>query len=155
MGIPARPFRWRTRSPESGEAVDQADRPAIHARNLRKVYGNKVAVRNLSLQVRRGEIFGFLGPNGAGKSTSVKMLLGLVMPSGGRAEVLGAPSTDVAVRRRIGFLPEAFQFYEWLTAAELLAVHGRLCGLARETLSERIPALLETVGLSPHRDKRL
>jgi ABC-2 type transport system ATP-binding protein len=122
---------------------------------LRKVYGSKVAVRNLSLAVRRGEIFGFLGPNGAGKSTSVKMLLGLVKPNGGRAHVLGAPSNDVAVRRKIGFLPEDFRFYEWLTATELLELHGRLCGMDRARLRERVPVLLEMVGLAPHRGKCL
>ncbi|HEV8132780.1 MAG TPA: ABC transporter ATP-binding protein [Acidobacteriota bacterium] len=114
-----------------------------------------MAVRNLSLVVRRGEIFGFLGPNGAGKTTAVKMLLGLVKPSGGRAEVLGAPSNDVAVRRKIGFLPEDFRFYPWLTAAELLKLHGRLCGMERASLRQRVPALLEMVGLAPHRAKRL
>jgi len=114
-----------------------------------------VAVRNLSLAVRRGEIFGFLGPNGAGKSTSVKMLLGLVKPNGGRAHVLGAPSNDVVVRRKIGFLPEDFRFYEWLTATELLELHGRLCRMDRARLRERIPVLLEMVGLAPHRGKCL
>jgi ABC-2 type transport system ATP-binding protein len=114
-----------------------------------------VAVRNLSLAVRRGEIFGFLGPNGAGKSTSLKMLLGLVKPSDGRAEVLGAPSNDVAVRRKIGFLPEDFRFYDWLTATELLDLHGRLCGVEGARLRERVPVLLEMVGLAPHRGKRL
>ncbi len=114
-----------------------------------------MAVRNLSLAVRRGEIFGFLGPNGAGKTTAVKILLGLVKPSGGRADVLGAPSSDVAVRRKIGFLPEDFRFYEWLTATELLELHGRLCGMARASLRQRVPALLEMVGLAPHRGKRL
>jgi ABC-2 type transport system ATP-binding protein len=114
-----------------------------------------VAVRNLSLTVRRGEIFGFLGPNGAGKSTSIKMLLGLVKPSGGGALVLGAPANDVAVRRKIGFLPEDFRFYEWLTGAELLKLHGRLCGMGAARLRERIPALLDMVGLAPHREKRL
>jgi len=119
------------------------------------VYGSKVAVRNLSLAVRRGEIFGFLGPNGAGKSTAVKMLLGLVKPSGGRADVLGAPLSDVAVRRRIGFLPEDFRFYDWLTATELLELHGRLCGMERARVRDRVPVLLEMVGLAPHRGKRL
>ena len=80
------------------------------------------------MQVPRGEIFGFLGPNGAGKSTSIKMLLGLVKPTGGRATVLGAPVGDVDVRRRIGFLPEDFRFYDWLTAAELLQAIGRRLG---------------------------
>ena len=112
-------------------------------------------VRNLSLTVRRGEIFGFLGPNGAGKSTSIKMLLGLVQPSGGQAFVLGVPSSDVAVRRKIGFLPEDFSFYEWLTATELLHLHGRLSGVPAAKLRDRVPALIDLVGLAPHRDKRL
>lgn len=128
---------------------------AISARHLRKVFGSKVAVRGLSLDVPRGEIFGFLGPNGAGKSTSVKMLLGLVSPTSGSATVLGRPVEDVAARRRIGFLPEHFRFYDWLTAAELLDLHGRLYGMTRTELRARIPQLLDRVGLTPHRDKRL
>jgi ABC-2 type transport system ATP-binding protein len=128
---------------------------AIETKNLRKAFGNKVAVRNLSLTVRRGEIFGFLGPNGAGKSTSIRMLLGLANPTGGSAFVLGRPAGDVAVRRRIGFLPEDFRFYEWLTARELLRLHGRLCGVSARDLRERIPSLIDLVGLTTHRDKRL
>lgn len=112
-------------------------------------------MRSLSLTVPRGEIFGFLGPNGAGKSTSIKMLLGLVSPSGGEAFVLGMPSGDVAIRSKIGFLPEDFRFYQWLTAAELLEFHGRLCGMDRERLRQRVPYLLDLVGLAPHRGKRL
>ena len=112
-------------------------------------------MRNLSLEVRRGEIFGFLGPNGAGKSTSIKMLLGLVRPTGGEAFVLGAPAGDVQIRRKIGFLPEDFRFYEWLTAEELLHLHGRLAGVSAAALRERVPAMIELVGLTPHRDKRL
>jgi ABC-2 type transport system ATP-binding protein len=122
---------------------------------LRKVFGDKVAVRNLSLTVRRGEIFGFLGPNGAGKSTSIKMLLGLVRPTSGKAFVLGAPSSDVEVRRKIGFLPEDFRFYEWLTATELLELHGRLSGVSSSKLRDRVPAMIDLVGLHPHRDKHL
>jgi ABC-2 type transport system ATP-binding protein len=122
---------------------------------LRKQFGSKVAVRGLSLQVRRGEIFGFLGPNGAGKSTSVKMLLGLVRPTSGQAWILGQPSSNVEIRRKIGFLPEDFRFYDWLTASELLALHGRLCGLSPAQLRERVPAYLELVGLTPHQDRRL
>jgi ABC-2 type transport system ATP-binding protein len=123
--------------------------------DLRKAFGNKVAVSNLSLTVRRGEVFGFLGPNGAGKSTSIKMLLGLVKPSGGQAFVLGAPSSDVEVRCKIGFLPEDFRFYSWLTATELLELHGRLFGMTAARLRGRVPELLELVGLTPHREKRL
>jgi len=122
---------------------------------LRKVFGGKVAVRDLTLTVPRGEIFGFLGPNGAGKSTSIKMLLGLAKPTSGEAFVLGAPSGDVEIRRKIGFLPENFRFYEWLTPAELLHLHGRLCGVDSSKLAERVPALIDLVGLTPHIDKRL
>jgi ABC-2 type transport system ATP-binding protein len=137
------------------QPLDHSNNFAIQTQNLRKVFKNKVAVGNLSLTVRRGEIFGFLGPNGAGKSTSIKMLLGLVKPSGGEAFVLGAPAGNVEIRRKIGFLPEDFRFYQWLTATELLALHGRLCGLPANTLRERVPVYLDLVGLTPHRDKRL
>jgi ABC-2 type transport system ATP-binding protein len=119
------------------------------------VFGTKTAVSNLSLQVPRGEIFGFLGPNGAGKSTSIKMLLGLVRPTSGQAFVLGTPVNDVAVRRRIGFLPEDFRFYDWLSAAELLHLHGRLCGMSSDRLHVRVPEVLDLVGLAPHADRRL
>ncbi|HEX4170558.1 MAG TPA: ABC transporter ATP-binding protein [Bryobacteraceae bacterium] len=128
---------------------------AISTHQLRKVFDGKAAVRGLTLDVRRGEVFGFLGPNGAGKSTSVKMLLGLVKPTSGEATVLGRPLTDRVTRAKIGFLPEHFRFYDWLTPAELLHVHGRLYGMAPETLRQRIPQLLATVGLTPHRDKQL
>jgi ABC-2 type transport system ATP-binding protein len=114
-----------------------------------------VAVRNLTLDVSRGEVFGFLGPNGAGKSTSVKMLLGLVFPTSGGAEILGCPVGDVKARSKVGFLPEHFRFYDWLTSTELLKLHGRLYGMSHATLRERVPALLDLVGLTPHRDKRL
>lgn len=112
-------------------------------------------MRALSLTVPRGSIFGFLGPNGAGKSTSIKMLLGLVRPTSGEAQVLGAPAGDVAMRRKIGFLPEHFQFYKWLTPAELLRLHGQLCGMTAAQLRKKIPAMLDLVGLAPHRDKRV
>lgn len=112
-------------------------------------------MRGLSLDVPRGEVFGFLGPNGAGKSTSIKMLLGLVAPTGGAALVLGRPAGNVEARRKMGFLPEHFRFYDWLTAGELLRLHGRLYGMPAASLRERAPALLDLVGLTPHRDKRL
>jgi ABC-2 type transport system ATP-binding protein len=128
---------------------------AIRTRGLRKVFGGKVAVRRLTLEVARGEVFGFLGPNGAGKSTSVKMLLGLVSPTSGEAEILGQPVGDVKTRSRVGFLPEHFRFYDWLTGEELLKLHGRLYGMSHGALRERVPVLLDLVGLTPHRNKRL
>jgi ABC-2 type transport system ATP-binding protein len=122
----------------------------IDARGLRKAYGSKVAVADLTLQVPRGEVFGFLGPNGAGKSTAVKMLLGLVKPGGGSARVLGNPPGHTQTMARIGFLPEHFRFHEWLPAWELLDVYGRLYGMRREARRKRIPEVLELVGLSEH-----
>jgi ABC-2 type transport system ATP-binding protein len=123
---------------------------AIETAGLRKAYGPKVAVADLTLAVPRGEVFGFLGPNGAGKSTSVKMLLGLVAPSGGTARVLGNPPKHPQAMARIGFLPEHFRYHEWLQATELLDLHGRLYGLDGETRRRRIPELLEQVGLTEH-----
>jgi len=131
------------------------DSSAIQTQGLRKVYGRRTAVRSLTLEVPRGEVFGFLGPNGAGKTTSIRMLLGLAAPTDGRAQVLGRPAGDVATRRKIGFLPEHFSFYDWLTAAELLRFHGRLYGMAPADLRRRTPTLLDLVGLTDHGDKRL
>jgi ABC-2 type transport system ATP-binding protein len=128
---------------------------AISTQRLRKVFGDKVAVRGLTLEVRRGEVFGFLGPNGAGKSTSLKMLLGLIEPTSGSAELLGVPIGNTAVRARVGFLPEHFRFYDWLTAAELLRLHGQLYGMRAAALRAQIPKMLDAVGLTPHRGKQL
>ncbi len=125
----------------------------IDACRLRKTYGTRAAVRDLTLQVGRGEAFGFLGPNGAGKSTSIKMLLGLVEPTGGRALLLGQPVGTREVRARIGFLPEHFRFYDWLSASELILFHGRLCGMAEDALRSKIPQLLDRVGLGAQSNK--
>ena len=127
----------------------------IDTEGLRKSFGTRPAVRDLTLQIGRGEAFGFLGPNGAGKSTSIKMLLGLVKPSSGRAHLLGRPVGTREIRTRIGFLPEHFRFYDWLSATELVWFHGRLCGVPDSVLSRRVPQLLERVGLRAHRTKPL
>jgi ABC-2 type transport system ATP-binding protein len=121
--------------------------PVVETRGLSKRFGDKLAVADLSLSVRRGEVFGFLGPNGAGKTTSLKMLLGLIAPSGGSASVLGAPLGDRATRARIGFLPEHFRFQEWMSGREMLRFHGRLYGLRGIELEARIEELLERVDL--------
>jgi ABC-2 type transport system ATP-binding protein len=120
---------------------------AIETHGLRKQFGDKVAVEDLSLHVPRGEVFGFLGPNGAGKTTSLKMLLGLVDPTAGKATVLGAPIGDRETRRKVGFLPEHFRFQEWLTGRELLHFHGRLVGLRGGELESRTDELLTRVDL--------
>ena len=127
----------------------------IDTQDLRKVYGDKVAVRGLTLQVREAEAFGFLGPNGAGKTTSLKMLLGLVKPTAGRAFLFGSPSEDYRLREQIGFLPEHFRFHEWLTGNEFLRLHGNLYGIAEKTLSARIEELLDLVGLFPFSNQQL
>lgn len=128
---------------------------AIETYALRKEFGPKVAVADLSLQVPRGEIFGFLGPNGAGKTTSVKMLLGLIAPTAGEATLLGRPLGDQNVRARVGFLPEHFRFHEWLTGREFLDLHGKLYGMDPAGRVEVIPDLLELVGLSAQADTKL
>jgi len=122
--------------------------PAIHTVGLRKVFRGTVAVDALSITVGRGEVFGFLGPNGAGKTTVVKLLLGLVRPTGGEAMVLGAPMGDRETRRRIGYLPELFRFQGWLSAAEVLRLHCRLLELPRHTWQDAAASALDTVGLA-------
>lgn len=110
---------------------------------------------NVSLTVRRGEIFGFLGHNGAGKTTTMKILMGLLRATGGRAELLGAPVTDVRVHAHIGYLPEAPYFYDYLTAEEFLMFYGKIAGLSRSVLQSRVPQLLERVGLAEARVRQL
>ncbi len=128
---------------------------AIETQDLRKVFGEYAAVKGLTLQVSQGEVFGFLGPNGAGKTTSMKMLLGLVAPTSGRASLLGAPIGDRPTLARVGFLPEHFRFQEWLTGGEFLQVHGQLLGMEKPALKKRQEALLERVGLTGFRNKLL
>jgi len=119
----------------------------VETRGLRKQFGEKVAVEELTLRVNAGEVFGFLGPNGAGKTTSLKMLLGLVEPTAGQGTVLGAPIGDRRARARLGFLPEHFRFQEWLTGRELLQFHGELFGMRGASLDARADELLARVDL--------
>ena len=105
------------------------------------------AVDELDLEVMPGEIYGFLGPNGAGKSTAIKMLMGLIFPTSGHAEIFGARVPSSAARARIGYLPENPYFSDILTPTELLWFAGRLCGLPASVLEERVPRLLHLVGL--------
>jgi len=128
---------------------------AIDTQDLRKVFGDNIAVKGLTLQVQQGEVFGFLGPNGAGKTTSIKMLLGLVAPTSGQAQLLGAPLGNRAARARMGFLPEHFRFHDWLTANEFLRLHGQLYGMDEGRLRRRREELLDLVGLMPFQNKQL
>ncbi len=108
-----------------------------------KVY----AVDDLNLQVRHNEVFGLLGPNGSGKTTILKMLLGLLYPTKGRALVLGGDGADPKINSRIGFLPEESYLYRYLNARETLDFYGRLFGLPAKVRKMRIEALLDMVGL--------
>src|SRR5207247_8142389 len=128
----------------------------VETHGLRKRFREKLAVADLSLSVQQGEVFGFLGPNGAGKTTSLKMLLGLIDPTGGTGRVLGEPLGDRGTRAKLGFLPEHFRFQDWLTGRELLHFHGRLLGLSGALLKSRTEALLARVDLldAAHRKLR-
>ena len=114
-----------------------------------------VALDALSLSVRQGEVFGFLGPNGAGKTTTLKLLMQLIYPTSGRAEILGRPVGDVGVRRRIGYLPENPYFYDYLTAEELLEYFGGLFGYSGADRRRRVSTLLDEVGIGPERRLQL
>jgi ABC-2 type transport system ATP-binding protein len=111
------------------------------------------ALDALSLEIEPGEVFGFLGPNGAGKTTTLKLLMQLIFPTAGRAEILGRPVGHAATRRRIGFLPENPYFYDYLTADELLTYFARLFGYAGAERARRVSALLDRVGIG--RERRL
>jgi ABC-2 type transport system ATP-binding protein len=115
----------------------------------------KVALKPLHLNVEEGEIFGFLGPNGAGKTTTLKMLMGLVFPTGGSAHILGMDINDPQMKAQIGFLPEQPYFYDYLTAHELLDYYGRLSGVPGKELPLRIEKVLERVGLKDIRSVQL
>lgn len=133
--------------PEPGEAV-------VEAAGLTKVFSDfwmrakARAVDGIDFEIRRHEIFGLLGPNGSGKSTTIKMILGLLHKSSGRLSVFGREPSDVAIKGRIGYLPEESYLYRYLDARETLDYYGRIFGLDRRTRVRRIDELLDMVGLS-------
>jgi ABC-2 type transport system ATP-binding protein len=131
------------------------DGVAVQTLDLTKHYGASVALAGLTMVVPRGEVFGFLGPNGSGKTTAVKLLLGLSRPTGGEAWVLGRPAGDRQTRSRVGYLPELFRYQGWLSAAEVLALHCRLAGVARGEWPGQISGALATVGLTGHADAKV
>jgi len=136
--------------------------PAVAVRGLTKIFSvplhpgrGIVAVKDLSLRIEPGEVYGLLGPNGSGKSTTLKIILGLVSPTRGRTEIFGCDSRLVESREAVGFLPENPYFYKYLTGEETLRFFGRLCGLRGARLNERINQLLDLVDLSKARKRRL
>ena len=135
--------------------------PAVAVRGLTKIFPvpfhrqQVVAVCDLNLEIERGEVYGLLGPNGSGKSTTLKIILGLVSPTRGRTEIFGRDSRLVESREAVGFLPENPYFYKYLTGEETLRFFGRLCGLSGRQLKNRMDELLELVGLTKARKRRL
>src|SRR5438552_9012795 len=113
------------------------------------------ALDRLTLEVQAGEVFGFLGPNGAGKTTTLKLLMRLVFPTSGRAEILGRPLGDLSVKRRLGYLPENPYFYDYLTAEELLAYFAALFGYPHRECRSRAARLLDEVGIAGERRLQL
>ena len=126
---------------------------AIDVRTISKRYGSHLVVNGLSLQVSRGEIFGFLGPNGSGKSTTIKMLCGLIKPSGGSASICGldVATQGDAVRRTIGYMSQSFSLYSDLTVEENLEFYGRAYGLSKAKREERIDEMIRFSALTPYR----
>lgn len=134
--------------------------PAVLTRSLRKEFklgwgrGRVLALEGLDLEVGRGEVFGLLGPNGSGKSTAMKMILGLLQPTSGRAEVCGCRAGTLAARKQIGFLPENPYFPAFLSGAELVRYYGRLSGMGGKQLQQRVEELLALVRLGEEAGRR-
>jgi ABC-2 type transport system ATP-binding protein len=129
--------------------------PAVRTTGLRKVFGSLVAVDNLDLDVHRGEVFGLLGPNGSGKTTTIRMLCGLLEPTGGQAIVAGI---DVAkdpegVRRRIGYMSQRYGLYDDLTISENIRFYASMYGLRGARRDARTQALLDDLGLRARKDQ--
>ena len=138
-----------------------AQEVVIETHNLSKVYRDfwgrqKVrALKALDLEIYRGEIFGLLGPNGSGKSTTIKLVLGLLFPTGGEALVFGQQATDVNKNERIGYLPEESYLYKFLNAEETLDFYGRLFNMPAAQRRERVAELIHMVGLDQARRRQL
>jgi len=135
--------------------------PAVTVENLTKVFKAGLgkapftAVRDLSLTVNDGEVYGLIGPNGCGKSTTMKAILGLVTPTSGRTTIFGKSSTEVASRNDVGFLPENPYFYKHLNGLETLLFYGRLCSMSGATLKDRAKEMLAITGLEDAADRRV
>jgi ABC-2 type transport system ATP-binding protein len=130
-----------------------ARRSAVWCSGLRKRYGKRVAVEDVSFQVDPGEVLGLLGPNGAGKTSVIKMLLGLVQPDAGQVMLLGRDADDPRARERVGYLPELFRYQPWLSAAEVLGLHVRLTD--REVSDRDQHECLALVGLADRAGDRV
>ena len=135
--------------------------PAVTVENLTKVFKSGlgkqafVAVRDLSLTVQTGEVYGLIGPNGSGKSTTMKAILGLLSPTVGKTTIFGKSSTEVESRRDVGFLPENPYFYKHLSGLETLLFYGRLCSMSGRDLQDKAREMLALTGLEDAADRRV
>src|SRR3954470_9924053 len=134
----------------------------VELKNLRVEYnapsasdGKKVAVKNLDLQVRAGEVFGFLGPNGAGKTSTMNVLLGFVEPTGGRASIFGVDAREPKSRERIGYLPEMTYYYKFLTIEELLRFYAKIFRIPRAEADKRIDELIKLLEMDHARKRQI
>jgi len=138
----------------------------ISVQDLSKVYGGRKVLKflgkrgfraldGISLEVGRGSVFGLLGPNGAGKTTLIKILLGLVRKTGGRASLFGEDAGDAHARRRVGYLPEAHRMPAYLTGRQVLMLYGMMSGREAEWLAERVPGWLDKVGMTDAADRKV
>lgn len=129
-------------------------RKAVFAENLSYSYqegSRRVdALSGVTLEVSRGEIFGFLGPNGAGKTTTIKLILGILRPASGKVLLFGKPPIDPEARNVIGYMPESAEYYRYLTPVELLRMYGGIFHIPSSVLKKRIDELLGLVDLSNH-----
>ncbi|MEZ5386739.1 MAG: ABC transporter ATP-binding protein [Prosthecobacter sp.] len=135
--------------------------PAVSVQHLTKVFKGTLgkaafrAVHDLSLTVNAGEVYGLIGPNGSGKSTTMKAVLGLLKPTSGATSIFGVPSSEVASRHSVGFLPENPYFYKHLTGRETLRFYGSLCGMHGAKLAERVEEMLALTGLEDAATRRV
>lgn len=144
------------------ESVDPSA-PAAELHQVTKVYRRRhlgkltvtPGVENVSLTIHTGEVFGLLGLNGAGKTTTIKLLLGLLFPTQGQVHLFGTVLPDLAVFKRIGYLPELPSLYKYLTLSELLELYGRLSNMSEPQIRERSQQVIQEVGLDSHTQKRL
>jgi ABC-2 type transport system ATP-binding protein len=146
----------------TSDSVETENDTLIEVRQLRKSFTMGLfkrkrvdAVRGVSFEVKRGEIVGFLGPNGSGKTTTLKMLMGLIAPSGGEAFMFGRPAPSLHARRKIGFLPENPYVYPYLTPREFVEMNGRLSGMSGATLRKRTEEVLDKTGVLYAADRQV
>jgi len=130
---------------------------AIYTKNLTRKFGDFTAVDSVTLEVNKGEIFGFLGANGAGKTTAIRMLTGLLLPTSGEASIVGfdVASEPQSVRKKIGYMSQRFSLYEDLTVWENIRFYGGVYGLTDHQINEKSVELLETLNMQNVRSSRI